>query len=254
MNITNLYDEQIPCEADSETGLPVGPLLANPAPAKWPERIALDGRYCRLEPIDPVRHRRQLFEASTPADAARRFRYLFDPVVTSLEEMDSWLEKAAMSEDPFVFAVVDKRTGRVEGRQNFMRITPAHRSIEIGNIYFGPAISRTPVATEANFLFAKYAFEELGYRRYEWKCDALNVPSRRAALRFGFTFEGHFRRAIINKGRTRDTAWYAMIGEEWPALRAAYERWLDPENFDGHGQQRSSLGDLTSEALALHRS
>jgi RimJ/RimL family protein N-acetyltransferase len=134
-----------------------------------------------------------------------------------------------------------------------MGIVPEHRSIEIGNIYWGPKIARTRVATEANFLFASYIFDKLGYRRYEWKCDALNAPSRRAAERFGFTFEGHFRRAVINKGRTRDTTWYSIIDEEWPALRAAYLQWLDPGNFDAQGNQRVRLGDLTAVALTRQR-
>jgi RimJ/RimL family protein N-acetyltransferase len=242
-------DEQIPFEADPETGLPIGPRVANPGPVARPERVTLEGRFCRLEPIDPERHRLHLYEASTPPDAARRFRYLFDPIVTSLADIDVWLAKAAKSADPLVFAVIDSRSGRAEGRQTFMRITPEHHSIEIGNIYWGPAIARTPVTTEALFLFAKYAFEELGYRRFEWKCDALNAPSRAAALRFGFTFEGLFRRAIINKGRSRDTAWYAMIDEEWPALRAAYEQWLSRANFDAEGRQKVRLGDLTRAAL-----
>ncbi len=224
-------------------------LLTSPAPAKRPERIVLEGRTCRLEPIDPARHRADLFKASTPPDAARRFRYLFDPVVKTEADLDQWLAKAVTSEDPLVFAVIDKRTGRCEGRQTLMRIDPANQSIEIGNIYWGPAISRTPIATEANFLFARYAFDDLGYRRYEWKCDALNAPSRRAAERFGFTYEGHFRRAVINKGRTRDTTWYAMIDDEWPRMKAAYERWLAPANFDADGQQTQSLGSLTAAAL-----
>ena len=247
-----LHDNQIPREIDAATGLPIGPLLANPAPAKRPERVVLEGRFCRLEPIDPVRHREQLLAASTPPDAANRFRYLFDTVPQTADDLDQWLAKMAASEDPLVFAVIDKRpghgNGRVEGRQTLMRIDPANQSIEIGNIYWGPAISRSPVTTEANFLFAKYIFD-LGYRRYEWKCDALNAPSRKAAERFGFTYEGHFRRAVINKGRSRDTTWFAMIGEEWPALKAAYERWLDPANFDAKGQQKTSLADLTAQAL-----
>ncbi|MEZ5855907.1 MAG: GNAT family protein [Hyphomicrobiaceae bacterium] len=244
-----LHDQQIPRETDAETGLPIGPRLANPGPAKLPQRTVLDGRFCRLEPIDPTRHADDLFAASTPPDAARRFRYLFDPVVTSKADMDQWLAAAVKSDDPLVFAVIDKRSGRCEGRQTLMRITAAHRTIEIGNIYWGPAISQTPVTTEANYLFAKYVFDDLGYRRYEWKCDALNAPSRRAAERFGFTYEGLFRRAVINKGRTRDTTWFAMIDEEWPALKAAYETWLSPTNFDADGRQKQRLGDLTRNAL-----
>lgn len=246
---TYLHEAQIPREIDAETGLPIGPKLANPAPAKVPQRTVLDGRYCRLEPISASKHRQQLFEASTPPDAEKRFRYLFDPVVKTMADMDAWLTSAEKSSDPLVFAVIDKRTGRCEGRQTLMRITPAAQSIEIGNIYWGPAISQTPVTTEANFLFAKYVFDDLGYRRYEWKCDALNAPSRRAAERFGFTYEGLFRRAVINKGRSRDTTWFAMIGEEWPRLKAAYGTWLDPRNFDANGQQKQALGALTAAAL-----
>lgn len=244
-----LHEAQIPRETDPETGLPIGPKLANPMPARRPERIALEGRYCRLEPISASRHRQQLFKASTPPDAAKRFRYLFDPVIKTMEDMDQWLAKAEKSDDPLAFAVIDKRTGRCEGRQTLMRITPEQQSIEIGNIYWGPAISRTPVTTEANYLFAKYAFDDLGYRRYEWKCDALNAPSRRAAERFGFTYEGLFRRAVINKGRTRDTTWFAMISEEWPNLKQAYEKWLSPDNFGAEGQQKKALGVLTAAAL-----
>ena len=246
--MTSIHDGQIPCEIDAATGLPIGPMLANPAPAKRPERIVLDGRFCRLEPIDPARHREQLFAASTPPDAQKRFRYLFDTVPTSLADLDQRLAKAKASEDPLVFAVIDKRSGRVEGRQTLMRIDPANQSIEIGNIYWGPAISQSAVTTEANYLFAKYVFE-LGYRRYEWKCDALNAPSRKAAERFGFTYEGHFRRAVINKGRSRDTTWFAMIGEEWPALKAAYEQWLAASNFDAQGRHKVALSALTAKAL-----
>ena len=242
------HENQIPQEIDSVTGLPIGPMLANPAPAKRPQRVVLEGRFCRLEPIDPARHREQLFAASTPPDARARFRYLHDTVPATLSDMDQWLAKAVASEDPLVFAVIDSRSGRVEGRQSLMRIDPANQSIEIGNIYWGPAIAQSPVTTEANFLFAKYIFG-LGFRRYEWKCDALNAPSRRAAQRFGFTYEGHFRRVTINKGRSRDTTWFAMIGEEWPALQAAYEAWLAPGNFDANGQQQSALSARTAAAL-----
>jgi RimJ/RimL family protein N-acetyltransferase len=245
-----LHDDQIPTVADPDTGLPIGPLVSDAGPAPRPEHKVLDGRYCRLEPIDPGRHLDDLFKASTPPDAAQRYRYLFDPVPVSLAAMEQWLVQAQASRDPLMFAVIDKSSGRCEGRQTLMRITPEHRTIEIGNIYWGPAISRSRVATEANYLFAKYVFDELGYRRYEWKCDALNAPSRRAAERFGFTYEGHFRRAVINKGRSRDTTWFAMIDEEWPALKAAYERWLDPANFDAAGVQQVSLASLTATALA----
>jgi RimJ/RimL family protein N-acetyltransferase len=244
-----LHDDQIPAVADPETGLPIGPELQRPGPAAKPERIVLDGRYCRLEPLDPKRHGDDLWRAVTPPDAARRFQYLPVAAPASRAEHDAWMETRAASPDPLYFTVIDKRTGRAEGRQSLMRIDPANQSIEIGDIYWGPAISRSAISTEANYLFASYAFDALGYRRYEWKCNALNAPSRRAAERFGFTYEGLFRRAVIVRGRTRDTTWFAMIDEEWPALKAAYERWLDPANFDGEGRQRTSLGALTAAAL-----
>ena len=246
----SVHDDQVPREIDPESGQPIGPRLANPGPAAAPERIVLEGRYARLEPLDPVRHRDELYAASTPPDAAARFRYLADRPPDSPEALGAWMEDAARSADPLYFSVIDRSTGRVDGRQTLMRITPAQRCIEIGNIYWGPRIAGTRVATEAMYLFAVYALETLGYRRYEWKCDALNAPSRRAALRFGFTYEGHFRRAVIVRGRTRDTAWYAMIDEEWPALEAAYERWLAPDNFDADGKQKTRLSELTAAALA----
>ena len=246
----NLHDDQVPREIDPGSGLPIGPRLADAGPADAPERVVLEGRYARLEPLDPVRHRDELYAASTPPDAAARFRYLADSPPESPEALGAWMEAAAESPDPLYFAVIDRASGRVEGRQTLMRITPAQRCIEIGNIYWGPRIAGTRVATEAMYLFATHVLEDLGYRRYEWKCDSLNAPSRRAARRFGFTWEGHFRRAVIVRGRTRDTAWFAMIDEEWPALKTAYEQWLDPANFDGKGRQKMRLSELTAAALA----
>ena len=246
--MNSAHENQVPEEIDPATGLPVGPLVERSDPAPRPQRCVLDGRYCRLEPIDAERHRDALFAASTPPDAAQRFRYLFDVMPTCLADIDGWIASAATSSNALVFAVIDRETGRCEGRQSLMNIVPEHRSIEIGNIYWGPRIARTRVATEANFLFASYIFDQLGYRRYEWKCDALNGPSRKAAERFGFAYEGHFRRAVINKGRTRDTTWYSIIDEEWPELRKAYLRWLDPSNFDSLGVQRVRLSELTRAA------
>ncbi len=238
------FDAQIPREVDPVTGLEIGPLAVPQGPAQRPQRVVLEGRFCRLEPLDPVRHAEQLFAASTVPDAAQRHQYLFEDVPTSRAEFDAWLVGRAASDDPLFFAVIDLRTGRCEGRQTLMRIDPANRAIEIGSIYWGPAIARSAIATEANFLFAKYAFDTLGYQRYEWKCNALNAPSRRAALRFGFTYEGFFRRAVIIKQRTRDTTWYAIIADDWPARRAAYEAWLSPANFDADGRQKATLADL----------
>jgi len=211
--------------------------LASWTPRPRPARTVLEGRYCRLEPLDPARHGDELFAASMAPGAEERFRYLFDSP-QDRAGFDGWLARSAASEDPLYSAVVDLATGRCEGRQTFMRITPEHGVIEIGNILWGPAIARTRVATEALYLFARHAFDALGYRRFEWKCHALNAPSRRAALRFGFAFEGIFRHHMVAKGKNRDTAWFAMVDDDWPRLRAGYERWLAPGNFDGPGQQQ----------------
>ena len=236
-------------ETDPGTGLQVGLRVAGPAAASRPMRTKLEGRYCCLEPISVARHACDLTLALGAPDIGQRFLYLFDPLPHSPEEVDRWLANAEATDDPLVFAVIDAATGHCGGRQSLMRIMPEARCIEIGNIFWGPQIFRTRVATEAQFLFARYVFDQLGYRRYEWKCDALNIPSQAAARRFGFTYEGQFRRAAINKGRSRDTLWYSIIDEEWPALRAAYECWLDPSNFDAAGQQRRSLSNLTRDAL-----
>ena len=248
-----MHEDQIPRETDTGTGLPIGPRLADPGPARPPERIVLEGRYVRLEPLDPDRHGDSLHAAASPPDRAARFRYMPELPPDARESFDPWLAKSAQSPDPLFFAVIDRTTGRAEGWQTFLRITPVHRCIEIGNIYWGPRIAGTRLATEAMYLFAVYALETLGYRRYEWKCDALNAPSRRAALRFGLTYEGHFRRAVIIRGRNRDTSWFSIIDEEWPALKAAYERWLAPENFDAGGRQKTRLSELTAAALGSAR-
>jgi RimJ/RimL family protein N-acetyltransferase len=199
--------------------------------------VVLEGRYARLEPL-ALAHAEGLMAAS--ADAAS-FDYLFDVPPTDLEDLKSYIRQKSVSEDPLFHSVIDKATGRAGGRQTFMRITPEHGVIEIGNILWGPPIARTRVATEALFLAARYVFEDLGYRRFEWKCNDLNQPSKRAARRFGFSFEGVFRQHMWTKGANRDTAWFAMLDRDWPQIRAAYERWLAPSNFDADGRQREAL-------------
>lgn len=218
--------------------------LSNWSPRGRPERTALDGRYVRLEPIDAGRHGDDLFAVATAADAGQRFRYLSEGVPEGREPFQAWLEKVQASTDPLYFAVIDKKTGRAEGRQTFMRITPEHGVMEIGHIHWGSAIARTRVTTEAHYLFMRHAFEALGYRRWEWKCNDRNEPSKRAALRFGFTAEGVFRQHMVAKGENRDTAWFSIIDTEWPALQRAYEAWLDPANFDAEGKQRKRLEDF----------
>jgi RimJ/RimL family protein N-acetyltransferase len=213
-----------------------------------PERVALEGRYCRLEPLEVARHADALFAASSAPGAEERFRYLWDEPPGNREDMAGWIERAASTADPLFHGVVDRASGRCEGRQAYLRITPEHGVIEIGHVLWGPAIARTRVATEALALYAGYAFDTLGYRRFEWKCNAENEASRRAALRFGFHYEGTFRQHMVVKDRNRDTAWFAMTDGDWPRVKAEFERWLDPANFDGEGRQRSPLRVPTGPA------
>ena len=221
--------------------------LSRWTPRPRPEALTLEGRWCRLERLDPARHGNALYEASVAPGGEERFRYLFEPVPIDRAAFDAWLEGAG-GEDPRFYAVVDSATGRAEGRQALMRITPEHGVIEIGSILWGPKVARTRLATEALFLFARYSFDTLGYRRFEWKCNNANVPSRRAAERFGFSFEGIFRRHMVVKGQNRDTAWYAMTDDEWPRIKVGMERWLDPENFDAEGRQKVSLAEARKSA------
>jgi RimJ/RimL family protein N-acetyltransferase len=209
-------------------------------PRPRPERVVLEGRYARLEPLDPVRHGDDLFAASMSPGADDRHRFLFEAPVERAA-FQNWLLEKAASPDPMFWVVIDKATGRAEGRQALMRIDTAHGVIEIGNILWNPAIAGTRVATEAQFLFMRHAFDDLGYRRYEWKCHNGNEPSKRAALRFGFTHEGVFRQHMVAKGANRDTAWFAVVDADWPALRQRYGRWLDPANFDPSGRQKTRL-------------
>jgi len=221
--------------------------LSRWTPPPRPTADTVTGGWCRLERLHPERHGDDLFEASAAPGAENRFRYLFEPPPRDRSEFDQWITRAAAGEDPRFYAVIDSATERAEGRQALMRITPEHGVIEIGSILWGPKIARTRVATEALYLFAAHAFDTLGYRRFEWKCDALNEPSRRAALRFGFTFEGIFRQHMVVKGKNRDTAWYAITDAEWPRIKAGMDRWLDPANFAPGGRQKQKLQDLTGQ-------
>jgi len=215
--------------------------MTDPQPAKGrPERTVLEGQYVRLEPL-VLDHAADLYEASSDAGAAERYRWLFESAPASLGEMQAWALRVEADADPMLFAVVDGESGRALGRQALMRIVPEHGVIEIGAIYWGPGMQRTRRATEALYLFARHIFDELGYRRFEWKCNDNNAPSKRAAQRFGFTYEGTFRQHMIQKGENRDTAWFSMLDGEWPAIRAEYERWLAPENFAADGTQKTAL-------------
>jgi RimJ/RimL family protein N-acetyltransferase len=217
--------------------LPIdSPLAWTPVAA--PQKRTIDGNYVRLEPVDPARHAEDLFELSRGSPAI--WTYLGYGPFADLAGFRAWLAERAQQSDPLFVTIVDRQSGRASGMASYLRITPADGVIEIGHIWFVPAIQRTCQATEAIFLLMREAFT-LGYRRLEWKCNALNAASRRAALRFGFTFEGIFRQHMIIKGRNRDTAWFAMMDHEWPAVRAGFESWLAPENFDAAGRQRTKL-------------
>jgi RimJ/RimL family protein N-acetyltransferase len=230
----------------NEFGQPIGPPLPGWVPPPVPPREPLAGRYCRLEPL-AVSHADELFAAYAEAPDARGWTYLAYGPFTDSESYRTWVTDAAASADPLFFAVVDA-VGVPAGVVSYLRIAPASGSIEVGHIHYAPRLQRSPAATEAMYLMMRRAFE-LGYRRYEWKCDALNAPSRQAALRLGLSFEGVFRQATVYKGRSRDTAWYAATDGDWPALRAAFEAWLDSANFDAAGQQKLRLSDLTSKVL-----
>ena len=215
-----------------------------------PAREPMEGRYVRLEPMDPTKHGDGLYAASKTDDADQRFRWLHDQVPDDRETFQSWLEKTATSTDPLHFVVIDKASDRISGRQALMRIDAANGVIEIGSILWNPPVARMPAATEALYLFGRYAMDDLGYRRFEWKCNAENEPSRRAALRFGFQFEGIFRNHMVVKGKNRDTAWFSITDGEWPLARRAFEEWLDPANFDSDGRQRKRLEEIRDELAA----
>ena len=229
-----------PSEIDVETGLPIGPLVST-SPATFPLATVLEGVRVRLEPISST-HDEDLLEACTGEGALASYRYLFDPMPKSINDIVQWRESCDRGGTQVGFTIVDQASNCAVGTFFLMRIRPEMRSVEVGNIRFGPSLKRSAAATEAMFLLMRHVFDDLKYRRFEWKCDALNAPSRKAALRFGFQYEGLFRRDIIVNGRTRDTAWYSIIEEEWPAACTSYQAWLDPSNFDDDGQQRSALG------------
>ena len=210
-------------------------------PAPRPARIRLPGRYVSMEPLDPDTHGDGIWKASGGEANAHLWQWMPDGPFPDREGFDTSLANKKASEDPLFFAIVDTVTGEALGMASFLRIDPRHRVIEVGSIMYGPALQRSRQGTEAMFLMMRYAFDELGYRRYEWKCNALNEPSRRAALRYGFQFEGIFRQHMIIKGQNRDTAWFSILDSEWPTLKAGFERWLDPTNFDATGNQLTPL-------------
>ena len=229
----------------SENERPIGPPVET-KPARPPERTALSGRFVRVVPLEADRHLDDLFTAMGGPRHTSLWTYMFDGPFADRRSFEEALKKRQSLDDPLFFAILDTASNRAIGIASYMRIEPAHRVIEVGGIVFSPALQRKPGATEAMYLMARHVFEDLGYRRYEWKCDALNAPSRRAALRLGFTFEGIFRQHMIIKGRNRDTAWFAMLDSEWPARKAAFEAWLALENFGADGTQKQPLSALNA--------
>jgi len=219
-------------------------------PVKQPQPITIHGRVVSLVPLDVEAHARPLYEQTHGARCEELWRYMSEGPFPSYAAFHTQLLRKAQSQDPLFFTVVGNTHAQPLGLVALLRVELAHRCIEVGSIIYTPALQRTVGATEAMYLLARYVFEELGYRRYEWKCNALNDASRRAALRLGFHFEGIFRQHMIIKGRNRDTAWFSMLDSEWPKRKANLERWLAPSNFDATGKQRSSLFELNSVALA----
>ncbi|MEQ1741577.1 MAG: GNAT family protein [Candidatus Nitrotoga sp.] len=229
-------------------GQPTGFSLPDWKPVARPVHKLLIGRFCSLEPLNSVRHAADLYAANALDADGRNWTYLPYGPFDSLLSYCNWLDQFNATSDPLFFAIVSHATGKAVGVASFMRIDPANGSIEVGHLNFSPLMQRTPVATEAMYLMMKEAFA-LGYRRYEWKCNTLNLPSRLAAQRLGFSFEGVFRQAAVTKGHNRDTAWYAAIDKEWPSLNEAFQTWLSPENFDYAGEQRVALSSLTASIL-----
>ena len=226
--------------AINQQGQPIGLPVAGWKEASPPPRKAMVGRTCRLEPLDPVRHAADLHAANALDADGRLWTYMGYGPFASLAAYSAWAKDAAAQADPMFFAIVEATSGKAVGVASYLRIDPPNGVIEVGHIAYAPPLQRTVAATEAMYLMMKRAFE-LGNRRYEWKCDCLNEPSRQAARRLGFTYEGRFRQATIYKGRNRDTDWFSILDSEWPAVRAAYEAWLDPVNFNAEGRQRKPL-------------
>jgi RimJ/RimL family protein N-acetyltransferase len=230
-------------EPHPQTGQPIG-LPVDATPARRPGPVTLQGRYGRLEKLGP-QHVADLWKAFAGHDHLWTYISTDGPFATE-QEFRAFLEKRAVSEDPYAYAIVGT-SGRAVGYFTLLRIEPAMRVIEVGHVLYSPLLQRTPLGTEAQYLLARYAFETLGYRRYEWKCNSHNAASQRAALRYGFTYEGTFRQHLISKGRNRDNVWFSMLDREWPARKANFERWLAPENFDGEQRQKVSLAALNRQ-------
>ena len=228
----------------NELGQPIGDALPNFKPGDLPKMERLEGRYVIVECLSKDKHGADLYEVYGPDSPADMWTYLFQNPVQSQEEWSALLDQMLAAQDRFYYAIVDKESGKALGTFALMRINRGSRVIEVGSVTYSPQLKRTRLATEAQYLLARYVFEELEYRHYEWKCDALNQPSRCAAERLGFIYEGTFRQAVVYNGRNRDTDWLAMIDKDWPAVKIRLEKWLSPDNFDENGQQIKALSDF----------
>ncbi|WP_207694344.1 hypothetical protein DOK67_0000930 [Enterococcus sp. DIV0212c] len=228
----------------NEYGQSIGAPIKNWSKREYPTKVILDGMYCRLEKMDPTKHLEDLYQVYGPASNPKTWTYI--PMVSFENKADfsMYLESASKSHDPFHYVIIDKANGKALGTLALMRIDRDQGSIEVGYVIYSDQLKKTRIATEAQYLLACYVLDELGYRRYEWKCDALNEPSRKAALRLGFVFEGIFRNALVYKERNRDTAWFSMIDSEWPRNKSRMDVWLDPSNFTADGKQKKRLNEL----------
>lgn len=234
---------------ETSAALPVGETLDALPDGRQPARQRFVGRSVIIEPIDPPRHGDDLYTAACGPDGdanGAMWTYMSFGPFADRHAFQTWLAPQGTSEDPLVFALIDNASGKACGMASYLRITPQLATCEVGSIWYAPALQRSRAATEAMYLMARHVFEDLGYRRYEWKCDSHNAASRRAALRLGFSYEGLFRQHMIYKGRNRDTAWFAMTDQDWPAEKAAFEAWLADENFHGDGSQIRGLAEFRS--------
>jgi RimJ/RimL family protein N-acetyltransferase len=234
----------------NELGQPIGDSVPGWTTRPRPPRTPIEGRYCRVEPLDPDRHAAQLHAANSEAPDHRSWTYLTAEEFADVGSYARWLGQVSADDDSLFHAIIDRASGHAVGVAAYLRIDPGNGAIEVGHINYSPRLKQTRAATEAMFLLMRRAFDELGYRRYEWKCDSLNEPSRHAAARLGFQFEGIFRQAVVYKNRNRDTAWFSILDSEWPVLRGAFQQWLAPDNFDEKGHQRRALAHLIAAARA----
>ncbi len=231
----------------------VGKTLTILPDGRAPIRAAMTGASVIVEPLDPDRHGRDLYLSACGPDGdptGDMWTYMSNDPFPDMAAFQAWLAPQTETDDPLVFAIIDEATGSARGMASYMRIVPHWATCEVGAIWFAPSLKQTRMATEAMYLMARHVFDDLGYRRYEWKCDSLNEPSRRAALRFGFQYEGLFRQHVVYKGRNRDTTWFAMTDGDWPVIKAGFEAWLADENFDNEGRQKRSLAEIRENLMA----